>query len=73
LCRLEWTHLIAGASRAASNGNLQPWNVYAVTGEPLKEIKRRAADALEENDWRTMETEYPALPQKLWEPYKPDF
>ena len=62
-------NLIGGAARAASNGNLQPWNVYAVTGEPLKEIKRRAADALEKNDWRTMETEYPALPQKLWEPY----
>jgi nitroreductase len=61
--------LIAGASRAASNGNLQPWNVHAVTGDPLKEIKRQAADALEKNDWRTMETEYPALPEKMWEPY----
>src|SRR5260370_32791582 len=61
--------LITRAARAASNGNLQPWNVYAVTGEPLKEIKRQAADAIEKEDWRTFETEYPALPDKLWEPY----
>src|SRR5262245_23484713 len=61
--------LLEGAARAASSGNLQPWNVYAVTGEPLKEITRQAAAALEKQDWRTMETEYPALPQPLWEPY----
>src|SRR5262245_51267197 len=61
--------LIAGASRAASNGNLQPWNVYAVTGEPLKEIKRQAANAIEKQDWRTFETEYRSLTEKVWEPY----
>jgi len=61
--------LIEGAARAASNGNLQPWNVYAVTGEPLKEIKRQATDAIEKKDWRTMETEYPSLPENLGEPY----
>jgi nitroreductase len=62
-------NLIEGAARAASNGNLQPWNVHAVTGEVLKEIKRQATAALEKNDWRTMETEYPALPDNLCEPY----
>ncbi len=35
--------LIEKAARAASGGNLQPWRVYALTGEPLAEIKRRAA------------------------------
>src|SRR5690349_5137231 len=35
--------LIAKASRAASGGNLQPWRVYALTGAPLAELKRRAA------------------------------
>ena len=63
-------NLIAGAARAASNGNLQPWNVYAVTGEPLREIKRQAAEAIENQDWRTMETEYPSLPAEIWEPYR---
>ena len=61
--------LIAGAARAASNGNLQPWNVYAVTGAPLKEIKRQAADAIDKQDWRTFETEYRSLPEMMWEPY----
>jgi nitroreductase len=62
--------LIARASRAASNDNLQPWNVHAITGEPLEEIKRQATEVLEKHDWRTMETEYPALPEKMWEPYR---
>jgi nitroreductase len=61
--------LIAGAGRAASNNNLQPWNVYAVTGEPLQEIKRLVADAIEKKDWRTFETEYPDFLDGLWEPY----
>ena len=35
--------LIARAARAASGGNLQPWHVYALTGAPLAELKRRVA------------------------------
>ncbi len=61
--------LIKGAARAASNSNLQPWNVYAVTGEPLKEIKRQAAKAIQNDDWDTLETELPIFPENLWEPY----
>ena len=57
--------LICGAARAASSLNLQPWNVYAVTGEPLREI----AEAIAHRDWRTFETEYPESPGELWEPY----
>jgi hypothetical protein len=41
---------------------LQPWNVYAVIGEPLKKIKRQAVEAIETEDWRTFETEYPEFP-----------
>jgi nitroreductase len=61
--------LVEGAAKAASSSNLQPWNVYAVTGEPLKEIKRQALDAFEKRDWRALETEYPDMPENLWEPY----
>ena len=61
--------LIKGAARAASNSNLQPWNVYAVTGEPLKEIKRQAAKAIQNDDWDTLETELAIFPENLWEPY----
>ena len=62
--------LIARAGRAASNGNLQPWNVHALTGAPLTEIKRQAAAAIAEKDWRTFETEYPSLPANMTEPYR---
>ncbi len=62
-------NLIAGAARAASNGNVQPWIVSAVTGEPLREIKRQVADAIEKKDWRMFETEYPDFLDGLWEPY----
>lgn len=34
--------VLAAATRAPSSGNLQPWHVYVVTGEPLAELKRCA-------------------------------
>jgi nitroreductase len=61
--------LIVRAQRAASGGNLQSWFVHALTGEPLAEIKRRAAAAIEGQNPRTFDTEYPIYPDKLWEPY----
>jgi nitroreductase len=61
--------LVRSAARAASSLNLQPWNVYVVTGDPLREIVRRVAEAIAHKDWRTFETEYPESPQPLWEPY----
>ena len=61
--------LIEDAARAASNGNLQPWNVHAVAGEMLEQIKRQAVDAIEKKDWWTFETEFRAFPDSLWEPY----
>jgi Nitroreductase family len=57
-------------SRAASSLNLQPWNVYAVTGRTLNEIKRLAMQTIEQHDWRTLATEYPEFPAELWEPYR---
>ena len=37
--------LIVRAQRAASGGNLQSWNVYALTGAPLAEFKAIVAEA----------------------------
>lgn len=62
--------LLARAGRAASSGNLQPWNVHAVTGAPLAEIKRRVAEAIAQRDWQSFETEYPDFPAELCEPYR---
>ena len=61
--------LIVKAQRAASGGNLQPWFIYALTGAPLKELKRRAAAAVDGKNPREFDTEYPIYPEKLWEPY----
>jgi nitroreductase len=63
-------NLIRGAARAASSLNLQPWNVYAVTGVPLRRIIRQASEAIAHKDLRQLETEYPECPDKLWEPYE---
>jgi nitroreductase len=60
--------VLAAATRAPSSGNLQPWHLYVVTGEPLAELKRRAtARALKED--RGDEREYPMYPAELTSPY----
>jgi nitroreductase len=62
--------LIARAARAASGGNLQPWQVYALTGTPLAELKRQVAAFIAGRDARHIDSEYPIYPETLWEPYK---
>jgi nitroreductase len=62
--------LIARATRAASGGNLQPWQVYALTGAPLAALKRQVAEAIAGRDPRHDDAEYPIYPKTMWEPYK---
>ncbi len=62
--------LIARAARAASGGNLQSWQVYALTGAPLAEIKARVAAHIAAHDPRHDDAEYPIYPKTMWEPYK---
>ena len=62
--------LIARAARAASGGNLQPWQVYALTGAPLIELKRQVATFIAGRDPRHIDAEYPIYPATMWEPYK---
>ena len=61
--------LTEGAARAASDGNMQSWNVYALTGKPLVEFKRGAAEFVENNDLSELETEFPMVPDNLKEPH----
>ena len=61
--------LIERASRSASDGNMQPWNIYALTGGALSEFKRKVAAFLENNDLSQLETEFPIIPDNLKEPY----
>ncbi len=62
--------LVERAARAASGGNLQSWQIYALTGAPLAAIKRRVAEHIGGHDPRHDEAEYPIYPKTMWEPYK---
>src|SRR6204780_5393883 len=62
--------LIARAARAASGGNLQSWQVYALAGAPLAALKREVAAHIAGRDPRHDDAEYPIYPKTMWEPYK---
>ena len=61
--------LIGRAARAASGGNLQPWQVYALTGAPLAALKRQVAGHIADHDPRHDEAQYQIYPPTMWEPY----
>lgn len=64
--------VLTAAMRAPSSGNLQPWRLYVVSGEPLAELKRRAtarALAGDPGDAR----DYPMYPAELVAPYSDRF
>jgi len=57
--------LMQDAALAASGGNMQPWRVAALTGEPLQAMLSDVS--------KTMGEENPAhqsYPSNLWEPYR---
>lgn len=57
--------ILAQAARAPSGGNLQPWRVYGLSGQPLAEFKALvAANPFGE------EAEYEVYPPNLWEPFR---
>jgi nitroreductase len=57
--------ILERAARAPSGGNLQPWRVYALAGQPLEELKALAAAN------PSGETpEYDVYPPNLWDPFR---
>ena len=57
--------ILQRAHQATSGGNLQPWRVYALAGEPLAAFKAEvAANPMGESP------EYDVYPANLWEPYR---
>lgn len=61
--------IVEDAARAPSGGNLQPWRVHALAGEPLEAIKRNIAARPDELP-RGEGAEYTIYPQPLKEPYE---
>lgn len=57
--------LIVEAGRAPSGGNLQPWHVHVVTGEPLRRLLSEVADADPDAT-----PGYRIYPEKLSDPYR---
>jgi len=58
--------LLEAAARAPSGGNLQPWRVQAVAGEPLKALTATMLQRVASPDI----TEYDVYPANLWEPLR---
>jgi nitroreductase len=59
--------VLNAAARAPSSGNLQPWRLIVVAGEPLAELKRRATARALAGDAGD-EREYPMYPDGLGGP-----
>lgn len=61
--------ILEAARRAPSGGNLQPWLVHALTGEPLAKFLATIRDQLATHP-EGEGTEYPVYPPDLHEPYR---
>ena len=59
--------ILTKAARAPSGGNLQPWRVYALAGEPLAQFKALAVERLKAG---AEAREYHVYPENLWEPFR---
>lgn len=57
------------AARAPSGGNLQPWHLYVLTGEPLAELKRIMERRVREAPCGET-AEYDIYPKNLVAPYR---
>ncbi|MFG0603777.1 nitroreductase [Delftia sp. WSY_4] len=57
--------LMEQSANAASGGNLQPWRVLALTGEPLQQLLTAVAEAEPQDAQPGL-----SYPPNLWEPYR---
>ncbi|GAA4609090.1 nitroreductase [Actinoplanes octamycinicus] len=64
--------VLTAAARAPSSGNLQPWHVFVVSGDPLAGLKRRATARAVAGDPGD-ERDYPMYPDELVPPYRDRF
>ena len=61
--------ILESASRAPSGGNLQPWYVHVLTGEPLAALVARVRERLPQHPLGE-DAEYAVYPSPLAEPYR---
>lgn len=61
--------VLHAATRAPSGGNLQPWHMYVLTGEPLAAVKRSVGERVSGHDTPDP-PEYAIYPPGLTSPYR---
>lgn len=61
--------ILDAARQTPSGGNLQPWQVCALTGDPLRELLERVKSKVRLHP-RGEPPEYDIYPPALWEPYR---
>jgi len=61
--------ILEGASRAPSGGNLQPWRIWALTGEPLRALEAAVLDRVAAGALSDGEPEYFIYPPHMGEPF----
>jgi len=61
--------ILDGARQSPSGGNLQPWRVYGLSGQPLQEFIALVRGKLPTHP-RGDGSEYDIYPTALWEPYR---
>ena len=61
--------VLTAAAWSPSGSNIQPWNIYVVTGAPLAELKKRAVERVATGvPWD--EREYEMYPPAMKSPYR---
>lgn len=61
--------LLQKALRAPSGGNLQPWWLHVVSGDPLKELQERVANKIR-GGVMAEDVEYDIYPREMVSPYR---
>jgi len=61
--------ILSTAARAPSSGNLQPWRVWALTGDPLLKLEQHIVAKIAAGQLAEPPAEYLLYPENLEEPY----
>src|SRR5262245_191094 len=62
--------ILTKASRAPSGGNVQPWKLYVLSGEPMAQFKAIMAQRVRECPGGELPAEYDVYPKPLKAPYR---
>jgi len=62
--------ILVKASRAASGGNVQPWELYVVTGDALERLRGRVRERRAQSEDADLPLDYHVYPHPLKAPYR---